>query len=126
MAETIIPGNIRRRVRYGAKQLDRFQPGWVGRVDVDKLDVSDRERCVAGQLVGDFSRNYDQLDISNNPIATGMFVEGPLDSPVVRSEYRLLTEAWKREIAVRRARMSHVPRFFSRLFGRMWNTLLPA
>lgn len=42
------------RVRRGAKWLDEAEPGWARRVRVAELDMIECDRCVLGQLYGNF------------------------------------------------------------------------
>jgi hypothetical protein len=39
-------------VRRGAELLDRVQPGWADRIDLDRLDLGSDCECVLGQLYG--------------------------------------------------------------------------
>lgn len=41
---------IAERVAAGAEWLDQHEPGWVERIDLDRLDLASACRCVLGQL----------------------------------------------------------------------------
>ncbi len=47
---------IEARVRRGAAHLDEHIPGWLYEIDPDKLDVSDADVCMIGQLVCNYTR----------------------------------------------------------------------
>jgi hypothetical protein len=42
------------RVNRGARLLDRFRPGWAEAIALDKLGMHTCDRCILGQLYGDF------------------------------------------------------------------------
>ncbi len=42
------------RVKAGAALLDRKRPGWANKVVAGTLDMSECDRCVLGQIFGDF------------------------------------------------------------------------
>lgn len=42
-------------VAAGAEWLDEHEPGWEGRIDLAKLDLSDSCRCVLGQVAPEHS-----------------------------------------------------------------------
>lgn len=46
--------SISERVARGVEWLDETHPGWVKRIDLDRLDIGDCERCLIGQTIGDF------------------------------------------------------------------------
>lgn len=46
------------RVESGAALLDEFVPGWEGGVDEGTLNIDHMEKCVLGQLFGDFCKVY--------------------------------------------------------------------
>lgn len=45
----------------GAELLDRIRPGWHNEIDLDTLEVSDFERCVLGQLYGNYGEGGDVI-----------------------------------------------------------------
>lgn len=45
---------ISERVQRGTEWLDRYQPGWIDRVHVERLEMASVCRCVLGQIFGDF------------------------------------------------------------------------
>jgi hypothetical protein len=96
------------RVATGAKFMDEMYPSWTRRIDMESLDLSSCERCVMGQLFGDFhvwrrstSAGEDQL------LSMGFAAEsegGPDED--MDAEYRDLTAAWLTEIKARLAGQS--------------------
>ncbi|HEY3924762.1 MAG TPA: hypothetical protein VGL75_09375 [Acidothermaceae bacterium] len=50
MDELKIEAEADRRVALGAALLDGALPDWAQRIDLGKLDVSDTDTCVLGQL----------------------------------------------------------------------------
>lgn len=46
---------VAERVAAGAAWLDGNQPGWVDRIDLERLDIGSCMRCVLGQLYGEYS-----------------------------------------------------------------------
>lgn len=114
--------NVRDRVSYGARQLDQVRPGWEGEIDIDRLNIGDGYRCVAGQLVGHFG-SYNKLGIEGTEIANGMMsARGGFRKTV---EYYRLTVAWKREILSRLNKdVRPVPGIMARFAWRLMFPLL--
>ncbi len=50
-------------VNRGAKLLDKEYPGWEKKINLTKLDTSDYQCCVLGQLYGDFELGLIRLDL---------------------------------------------------------------
>lgn len=50
-----------KRVKYAAKALDKFYPGWAKYINRDTLSMLDHKRCVLGQLYGDAYPVTDRL-----------------------------------------------------------------
>lgn len=49
---------VAERVAAGVKVLDQYIPGWEDQIDLERLNVGHMERCVIGQLFGDFGVVY--------------------------------------------------------------------
>lgn len=90
--------NITARVAAGAALLDLERPGWVQGVDLDRLKISSCISCVLGQLYGDVSTGYDELDIDDIEIDRFGFDQ----QGWAADEYELLTAEWRRVITSRR------------------------
>lgn len=86
------------RVRRGHDLLDdKLGPGWVDKIDLDRLDESDGERCT---LAFAYDENPDAgiaILFEDDWEAAGAY--GFYDQS---EEYALMTEAWKRVFAERR------------------------
>lgn len=85
------------RAAKGAAWLDKYDPQWFTKVNPDSLNIADAEKCVLGQLVGDY---YD------SPLRARWFGRDKKfgfmgDFLAARSHE--LTQAWRDEIQRRRA-----------------------
>jgi|SRR5215467_459978 len=97
MPET--PTTNERAVVEKAAMLDEVYPGWAHKVNPRKLDMECGNRCVLGQLYGDFADGMFVLsstygDIYKNPVAF-------LERPGVRKQ-------WVNEIKTRRGEKNGV------------------
>jgi len=83
----------------GALFLDKKQPGWAEKIDVDRLYMASPTNCILGQLFyGNYMIGYGQLGIDSHPRKVGLgFIPSMKDSLLPGA----LTEAWKKEIADR-------------------------
>lgn len=100
------------RVAAGAAWLDEHHPGWVDRIDLDRLNLADRKACVLGQMFGDFNaapselleayETDDEVVHGNRSVALGfdLITTFELDRSPGHS---LLTELWRDLIIARRA-----------------------
>jgi hypothetical protein len=94
---------IKERVAYGVRFLDSVEPGWEDKVDLVKLNMAAGDRCVLGQVFGDY---YDA--------AIKWF--GSVDAPTARdygfiarshsmlreiTEFHYLRDEWRRVIQER-------------------------
>lgn len=59
----IVTDTVAERVALGVALLDEKCPDWVNRIDLSRLDIASCNRCILGQLFGDFGRGYEPLDI---------------------------------------------------------------
>jgi hypothetical protein len=97
---------IAERVAAGAEFLDRNEPGWVGRIDLDQLDISSPCRCILGQVFGDYYEATDNLELifpgelaftcSEDPDDEGHYL--PIDI-----EHAAITTVWRELIEQRRS-----------------------
>jgi hypothetical protein len=109
---------IAERVAAGAAWLDEHEPGWVDRIDTDRLDLSSRCRCVLGQLempllaAADaddaFEIGVERRQLSIYTTSLLGFDRCPWGLPIqtyaeTEAEYDQLTAAWRELIATRRA-----------------------
>lgn len=95
---------IAERVAAGAAWLDEHAPGWIGRIDVDHIRMSDCTRCILGQVYGSYWES--PLIAEADPLDDGDDVAVPLGFQVADDEpwegYDLLAKEWRRLILDRR------------------------
>jgi hypothetical protein len=92
---------IRNRVREGALLLDLYDAQWRQRINVRRLDVSNRTTCPLGQLFGDYMSGLRKLGIPS-PSASLYGFERAGRSYFVEArhpEWKELREEWVRAIA---------------------------
>lgn len=65
--EILAPPTVESRVAAGVKVLDQHEPGWEKLIDLERLNIDSMERCVIGQLYGDFGVTY-YPDIGNKHV----------------------------------------------------------
>jgi hypothetical protein len=53
LREESVSASIAVYVRQGVRYLDSLRPNWRSLVDVDRLDISQSDRCVVGQVFAD-------------------------------------------------------------------------
>jgi hypothetical protein len=89
------------RVALGAALLDQQSPDWWRRVDLGELATDSCSHCVLGQLYGWYYTGLDRLGLKDDERVTYGFSERRWErwDP---ENYRVLDEAWVREIAHRR------------------------
>ena len=103
---------LRKRVRAGMAFLDVTNPRWRRSINLDKLDLSDGECCVLGEVYGDYSDGRNALfrDVSELSNDYGATIETESQRRNKMAEtfgfwlddaetphYRRLTEIWKEE-----------------------------
>lgn len=99
--------NYEAQVAKGAAELDRILSGWERKIDLAKLELSSKCRCVLGQLAVDISpkepawwgpspyqASMDQIAPHDEPEwdSERGFDVGPNEGPM---DYVDLTQAWK-------------------------------
>lgn len=101
---------ISERVARGVALLDRVEPGWFHRIDVNALNVANNRDCVLGRLYGDYSLGAKALGLNQDGAAEHGFqvtmfkgVFG-FEESVLNSlkEYPALTQEWRRVIEILR------------------------
>ena len=85
---------IAKEVKQGAKFLDKVYPDWDTKIDTEKLDIANSNRCVFGQLYGHFSTGMVMLD---HDLCRGQEL-GVHASPFQVGRYQRLTKDWVRLI----------------------------
>jgi hypothetical protein len=107
MTDTTTP----ERVARGVALLDEKLPGWVDRIDLDRLDLGSPCRCILGQTwdgIPDpestpFAAHANELDLYGEDENDYGFNAGGEDWFADEPEYRALTAEWTRVILARRA-----------------------
>jgi len=93
------------RVLAGCELLDREYPGWAGKINLARFNLSESTDCVIGQLFGDYRAVYKVLDIpimpeAVHPAETAHGFNGP-DEDFAEWDWELLDADWKVAIAAR-------------------------
>jgi len=88
------------RVALGAALLDRQSEGWWRRVDLGELATDSCSHCVLGQLYGWYYTGLDLLHLNETDRVVYGFSERRWER-MTPEAYRVLDEAWVREIAHR-------------------------
>lgn len=91
---------VTERVAAGVALLDREQPGWDSKVNLDTLNIASSWNCVLGQLYGDELTGGKALDLKWVVAVRCGFDRHSGELRVVFDE---LTDEWKRVISERRA-----------------------
>jgi hypothetical protein len=86
---------IAQRVAEGAAFLDVRDPEWIGKVDLERLDLGSCTRCILGQLAGDYEDGVEMFALDGaDTVALGFNTTLGFDD---------LTAEWKRVITERRS-----------------------
>lgn len=101
------------RAAAGARLLDVVAPGWADRIAVDELAMASCDKCILGQIYGDYQSGWKTalgpLSASHlhSAASYGFTLRGSeqdqyLDSLfVVMDRFAALAEAWRAEIRLR-------------------------
>ncbi len=71
-------------VKQGAELLDRINPGWFLAINTEELDLGDCDKCVLGQLYGEYTDGkvalgFSRLYICSNwPFVSNYWLDGEL------------------------------------------------
>lgn len=92
----------------GARFLDGQEPGWAGRIDRNKLDMSKCDTCMLAQLnEGSYCRGVNQYGIESSVMELGFFV--PIREAVSGSDYNsAIDELDRRYEELRRAWLAEI------------------
>jgi hypothetical protein len=86
------------RAALGALLMDEQTPDWFEIVDLATLQMADCDRCILGQVHGEYIWGSELLGLTME----GQIELGFTDRRWGGSDYYLLDEAWTREIVRRR------------------------
>lgn len=86
------------RVAAGAELLDELYPEWEKQIDLDLIDMADGDRCIVGQLFGDYEGGLHDLGLGGDTEGAdhGFYLPAPADWRDERWE--ALGEMWITEI----------------------------
>jgi len=102
----------RERAARGAAFLDALDPAWASRVNPGRLQLSDGEACVLGQLHGDYRLGLGRsrvLDLSSaptaylSPVDLGFQATEGVGDAGEALDYAHLTRAWRELVTERGA-----------------------
>lgn len=94
---------LRKRVYLGAEWLDEKRPGWWQSIDLDRLDISDCDRCVLGQVFGGFLVGVQKCGLLSYPSLTDMGLALDYRYDGQRDDYwAVVKDAWCEQILDRR------------------------
>jgi hypothetical protein len=100
----------RDRVEKGAALLDGVRPGWAGEIATDRLAMETCNKCVLGQLYGDYQEGWfrvlEPLPASRlfSAAAHGFTLYGTEQDTgidpraVILDRFAVLAEAWRAEV----------------------------
>jgi len=92
----IVTSHPKRRVSAGATLLDKRFPGWYKHINLQRLDILNCDRCILGQLYGNYS--YGKQEIGLGIMSSGWYGFHP-DPFRVEETKRL----WAQAVEARRA-----------------------
>lgn len=105
------------RVARGAALLDKARPGWAAKISLDTLAMESCDRCILGQLCGEFKRGFKSI-IADEPNIV-LFRSGEYGFTLIEDEqwievhavrsttaaamarFEMLGDAWRRAIRSR-------------------------
>lgn len=95
-----LAGEFRERVADGADLLDRLEPGWPSRIDLDELSMRSCLDCILGQLFGTFDEGNSLLMKRASYFSAGKayrygFELSHFDDVVPQTGYRALAHLWR-------------------------------
>lgn len=90
-------------VKRGVSYLEKREPGWCERIQLETLRLSSGRFCVLGQLCGSYDDGLNAFALSDDTAVRLGFMLPQVayyweDESVDRDAWRELTEAWKDEI----------------------------
>ncbi len=92
------------RVARGAAHLDHVRPGWFYEIDEGVLKLDNCNRCIVGQLAGDFysASSRDDLGLADGTVYLLGFALLPEPGELFARGWSHLQDAWIKAIAARR------------------------
>lgn len=94
---------IQERVESGAAWLDEHRPGWVDRINLDRLIMSSKCGCILGQVDGDYFETIKAFNVDAERAEEAAVLLGFQASHEGTYGYGELEDAWRDHITARRA-----------------------
>jgi hypothetical protein len=97
-AEKIADAALKTRVIRGIELLQKkYGDGWIEKIDLKTLDLGDGDRCVLGQLYGEYERGLETLAIKTflDGAMYAFDIDDLLDYEFDADEYDALDDAWR-------------------------------
>lgn len=86
---------LRKRAELGARQLDRYAPGWANLIDLDNLQMSSCEACICGQLAHKTAmENIVALSEGQDFTSYGSFARGLTRKIGLKSDWTEMAERY--------------------------------
>jgi len=90
---------LQKRVRMGVIFLNSVKPGWLEKIDLERLDMLDTRLCLCGQLYGRQSNAYRVLHLSPADFVMYGFLPAVGDYGKTKCiPQDILTQLWIKEI----------------------------
>lgn len=96
------------KIKRGVELLNEKSPGWHSKIDLDRLDMADRDDCVLGQLFGDYFDGLEAIGVRpDRDVSFGFNFKVPPLPPtmgvkswqsVIERSVDRLNKCWKQEI----------------------------
>lgn len=91
------------RVANGIQLLNEKVPGWIDKINLEKLNILHYWNCVLGQVIGGYNEGLRKFGLTQQEgIQHGFFADNVEHATLYERDAQLLTEEWKK--AVRLAR----------------------
>jgi len=104
LAETLTPTERSALLRAGrgAEWLDKHEPGWHERVDLQLFDMRVCAWCIVGQVMGSYTQGLWDLGLTSEDAPDYGFDQAAGVDPIaIAADYAALREAWTTLILAR-------------------------
>lgn len=97
-------------VKRGINWLDENHPNWANEIDLSSLDMSECNRCVIGQAVGDYTFTVKQAAKADYIYVSDWAIDHGFESPLVKAfrtservyyGFNELDTLWSKEVRAR-------------------------
>jgi len=114
MARSLVASGmtIEARVAAGIAYLNKTEPGWRTRIDLETLDISHDCHCAFAQLYGRFTDvSAVKFNSLQHAADLGFYAYMAGNSAQSTMEYAELTKAWKTALAPKKSERPYIPVF---------------